>query len=61
MPNGIGKKETSPRVSHLAQRYMQIQGVDVQRIAAENADALADDIRTLAASALSQDETKGQS
>jgi len=55
-------KETSSRVSSLAAQYLHFGSQDFNAIRSDTdaEDKLATDIRTLAASALAQDETPGQ-
>lgn len=53
-------KETSPGVSSIASRHMHISAGYIQGLTPEGAIDLAQDVRTLAASALGQDEHKGQ-
>lgn len=53
-------KETSPGVSSIASRHMHISAGYIQGLTPEAAMDLAADVRTLAASALGQDETPGQ-
>lgn len=53
-------KETSSRVSGLAAAYMQVTGEKLVRMTADDMEGTANDIRTLAGSALSQDQTPGQ-
>jgi len=58
------RKETSERVSAIAGRYLNIDGDGLQDmviidgcVSVRNFEELADDVATMAASCLSQDET----
>lgn len=57
----MAEKQTSPFVSSIAGKRARITGQDIELLVkAGNAEALAADIRTMAASLISQDEVKGQ-
>jgi hypothetical protein len=59
----MAEKQTSSRVSSIAARLITFTSDDFDQLAASSTTAIVafcDDIRTLAASAMSQDETKGQ-
>jgi hypothetical protein len=57
----MAEKETSPAISSLAGKHAKITGDTIRLLVkAGKADDLAAEIRSICASALSQDETKGQ-
>lgn len=53
-------KETSSRVSSLASTYARITGEKLIAMVRDDAEGTANDIQSIAGSALSQDETPGQ-
>jgi hypothetical protein len=63
IPNLVEGKHSSSEMSSIAARYIKISREDIELILASEGDddtKLIQEIRSLAASVLSQDETKGQ-
>ena len=54
------RSQTSDRMSSIAARRLKITGLDIRMVASiEEANELAADVRSMAASLLRQDEVKG--
>lgn len=62
-PNGVvpgGGRQTSPQVSTKASRIVQLSYEEMLEAVNRDARGFFSDVKTIAASALSQDETRGQ-
>lgn len=57
---GIGRRQSSPEMSTLANIYMRMTPEKLVEMAKDDPEGTVNDIKSLAASVMSQDETKGQ-